>query len=241
MANDLYFIPILARTLQAPDPRVALREAFAEIQEMGKRPECRRGFDQFRRFMAAVQKSRATAASAESENEALIKRLILELATETFRGDPREQQMALEIIRSRPEWRGEYERIVAELHDHPPAAKEWEFTVKRGNAVVEKLRLDRSGGVASVGGLRPGVFSLHFFETGRLLWQRTLEESDLLWAAAFPNEPLRLAADIGGGGNRPTLEERLLDGEVTIRVFAGFECGQMEIELRPVGELEAKK
>ena len=240
MANDLYFIPILARTLQAPDPRVALREAFAEIREMGKRPECRRGFDQFRRFMAAVQKSRATAASAESENEALIKRLILELATETFRGDPQEQQMALEIIRSRPEWRGEYERIVAELHDHPPAAQEWEFTLKRGNAVVAKLRLGRSGGVASVGGLRPGEYSL-YFETGRLLWQRQLRESDLLWAAAYPSEPLELAADTGGGGNRPTLEERLLDGEVTIRVFAGLECGQMEIDLRSFEEREAKK
>jgi hypothetical protein len=206
---------------------------------MGTLPEYANGFHQFQAFLAAVRTS-AEAESAEGETEALVRRLIIEVATETFEGDAEAHQMALELVQSRPEWRTEYERLAAELGPPLRVTQEWEFTLKRGNAVVEKFRLGRSSGVASVGGLRPGDYSL-YFETGRLIWQLRLKESDLLLAAAYPSEPLELAADTGGAGNRPTLEERLLDGEVTVRVFAGFECGQMEIETRFLEEHEGKK
>lgn len=207
---------------------------------MGRRVEYRRGFEQFQQFMAAARGNETTGGSIEAETVALVRRLILELATETFEGNPQERQMALELIRSRQQWQEEHERLSAEMKDALGEVAELEFVLKRDNTVLEPIRISGKAGVACVSGLEPGVYSL-FFETGRPIWQRELSESHLLWAAAYPNEPLELAADTDAASNRPTLEERVLDGEVTIRVFAGFECGQLEIELRSFEKPEAKK
>ena len=51
MSRDLYFIPIVAAALDAPDPAAALRSAFAEISRLGQVPEYRQGLSQFRQFM----------------------------------------------------------------------------------------------------------------------------------------------------------------------------------------------
>jgi hypothetical protein len=54
MSNDLYFIPLISKAVSQSSPRVALKKAFTEIIMIGKLPEYRRGFMQFRRFMAKV-------------------------------------------------------------------------------------------------------------------------------------------------------------------------------------------
>jgi hypothetical protein len=52
MNNDLYFIAILARAFDQPDPAEALSKAFAEIERLGRLPRYQTGFRQFCRFMA---------------------------------------------------------------------------------------------------------------------------------------------------------------------------------------------
>ena len=51
MNDDLYFLPMIARALQQPDPEGALREAFERIRAMGQDPRYRRGYEQFLRFV----------------------------------------------------------------------------------------------------------------------------------------------------------------------------------------------
>ena len=38
MNHNLYFVPMIAGALEQTDPKDALRRAFAEIEELGRRP-----------------------------------------------------------------------------------------------------------------------------------------------------------------------------------------------------------
>ena len=58
MADDLYFIPIIARALEAPDPKTAVIEAFDRIHAMGQQPQYSHGYQQFAMFLDAVAGAR---------------------------------------------------------------------------------------------------------------------------------------------------------------------------------------
>ena len=51
---NLYFVPILCRALEDPNPRLALKTAFHRIAELGGQPDYAVGYRQFLRFMAEV-------------------------------------------------------------------------------------------------------------------------------------------------------------------------------------------
>jgi len=130
------------------------------------------------------------------------------------------------MIRSRPEWKAEYEQLCAEMretsHPLPP-----EITVTRESQLLGMISLDRIPGSGSVSNVTPGQYTLAL-ATGRVIWQGVLTEQDLVWRVAFPGRPLDLAADTGEAA-QPTLEIPLLDGELTIRVLPGLESGRIEI------------
>jgi hypothetical protein len=51
MNDDLFFLPMITRALQAVDVESALCEALERIQSMGREPRYRRGYQQFLQFM----------------------------------------------------------------------------------------------------------------------------------------------------------------------------------------------
>ena len=118
-------------------------------------------------------------------------------------------------------------RAIWEGRDRPPSR----FILTKDGAAPRQFDAGLSRGFARLDNINPGFHSLSL-DTGRVLWEGELTESHLLWAVAFPGEPLPMAADTGEAGNQPTLEEDLLDGEVVLRVFPGLEGGSMEIEMR---------
>ena len=56
MAEDLFFIPLIAKALEQPDPQPALIRAFDQIETCETRPRYKRGRQQFLRFMDAVRR-----------------------------------------------------------------------------------------------------------------------------------------------------------------------------------------
>jgi len=118
-------------------------------------------------------------------------------------------------------------RAIWEGRDRPPSR----FILTKDGAAPRQFDAGLSRGFARLDNINPGFHSLSL-DTGHVLWEGELTESHLLWAVAFPGEPLPMAADTGEAGNQPTLEEDLLDGEVVLRVFPGLEGGSMEIEMR---------
>jgi len=55
MSNTLFFIKLLNRALEGPDPKDALRQALAEIEKLGAEAAYRKGYEQFRQFMSLVR------------------------------------------------------------------------------------------------------------------------------------------------------------------------------------------
>ena len=54
MTEELFFIPIIQDALAEADPRAAMVRAFDRIDEMGRDPSYRVGYEQFRAFMEAA-------------------------------------------------------------------------------------------------------------------------------------------------------------------------------------------
>ncbi|NQU74932.1 MAG: hypothetical protein HQ546_01290 [Planctomycetes bacterium] len=109
--------------------------------------------------------------------------------------------------------------------------------VERDGVLVAACSFELLSGVQSVGDITQGAYRLSL-DTGRVLWQGHLTSQDLLWAKAFPGEPLRMAADTDQVKQRPVREISLLEGALTLRIYPGVEAGSLEIELNT---LESKE
>jgi hypothetical protein len=222
MANELYFIRILQEALQNPQPRVALDQALAEIGRLGAQEAYRSGWENFQRFMAEVSSCRDLLRSDA------VRELIVALATDSPELDPQQRQAALEVIHSNPQWHREYEQMRAQLvpeSGREPAA----IQVYRDGNRVGEMTFVEPGASRSLGQITPGLYLLKL-STGLVLWEGELAGPDLFWAEAFGAENLKLAAETEQVQRQPTGEIELLRGEVILRIFAGLECGDLEVE-----------
>ncbi len=231
MSKYLYFIPIIFQALKQPNRKEALRQVFEKIEKLGQEQEYREGHRQFLWFMDEVVRQKEI-----SENRPdllgpeIIRELILELATGAFEGDQDERDAAIEMLRSRPEWFNEYERLIADF-EAPIEQIRTKIIVEKDGRHFGEIALEQIPGSGSIGKIVPGEYEIKL-ETGWMLWEGDLTEEDLLWTKAFPGRALDLAADTGETKKRPSREESLLGGEIIVRVFPGIESGKIEIEAR---------
>lgn len=235
---DLYFIRYLVRAVQNPDTRNALERAFLRILDLGRHPKYAPGYAQFERFMELVARplqegGQVPAALVQS----VMERLIALLAGGGFEGDSAQEELVRGLVESRPEWREEYRRISGAL-EMTRSEENIALTLRRGDLEVLTLRFTADNRRQSVTDAFPGHYVL-LLETGRVIWERTLSERDLLWAHAFPGEPLELAADTGENAPRATVQDDVLAGDVRLRVYPGVECGIIDLYLRLLGSREA--
>jgi len=105
---------------------------------------------------------------------------------------------------------------------------EVEILGEQGDRLVSACRLVRGCRGAYLEGIRPGPCCLKL-DTGRVLWEGEVHEHDVLWAKAFPGQPLQMAADTSGPIYQTTRELRLLDGSLIVKFHPGLEGGQLEI------------
>lgn len=122
----------------------------------------------------------------------------------------------------------QYRAFMAEVH----ASLHLEFSVHRDGVPVGRTTAHSGGGLSLLTGITPGLYEL-YLSTGRLVWQGTLTDEDVLWHIAFPRENLRMAADSGGGTDGPpSRTEVILGGDAELLVFAGVSAGRLGIRLR---------
>jgi len=229
MNDHLYFIPILAKALQQRDPEQSLRQAFDRIYSLGSQSCYALGFEQFKRFMATV-----IAHHKSNQNRRFVDHgvnmLIVELVSEMFEGSDEERQEALSVIQSQPQWRKEYDDFTTEIKLLSERPEGIGISIYRENESFQSVQFSEIPGVKSIDGVTAGRYRI-CFSTGRLIWEGNLSERDLIWTLAFPRQPLELAADTEEREGHPTKELSALSGEISIRVFAGLECGKMRITL----------
>ncbi|MCX7013948.1 MAG: hypothetical protein NTW86_15585 [Candidatus Sumerlaeota bacterium] len=164
--------------------------------------------------------------------EGIVRNLIDDLADGALEGDVDAKALALEFIRSRAEWQAEYESRLRHFEEEDVQEARFAIILEDRRRHTRSIEFSREGGVGSFGDIMPGSYTLSL-DTGLLLWQGELTQSDLLWAEAFPDEPLAMAAETEEAAGRPTIEEALLDGSIRLRVFPGVESGRMEIQAKP--------
>jgi len=79
--------------------------------------------------------------------------------------------------------------------------------------------------------VRPGFYRLAM-DTGWVLWEETLTPKELVFAQAFPDQGLPLAAQTDVAAPAPTCAISLLNGSLTIHVRAGIEDGMLELSFK---------
>jgi len=205
MPNELYFIPIIAKALRQKDTKKALQNAFMEITNLGKQSAYKEGFSQFQRFMKEIY-----------QNSSLKK----------ISGDLEDNiEPLIDLIMSQPDWEKQYDDLISEFQ----LEYNLEIQLEKNNELLWKTTITPNGFSATIKNIVPGDYIVKL-NTGRILWEDTLSEKDLLWAKAYPEKPIDLAADTGIEIRKPTKEFSLLNSEIVIRVFPGIESGYIKIE-----------
>ena len=218
MAHEMYFIPILLDAFDAPKPREALRQAFGQIETLGRQPGYETGYAQFREFMRLVAQDAGDRESNEIEAEVLeALALVLER--------PEQREELVKVLEDQPMRRQQYEQLMQALKLIMPDQHSLEVIVQRREETVAAFDMLGTGMLGRLGGISPDSYRF-LLSTGRVLWEGELSSSDLL----LSGRPLQLAADTGDTVAAPSREIPLLGGEVVIHVHQGIESGTLTIE-----------
>ena len=235
MSNDLYFISIIAKALEQKDTEGSLRQAFEEIKSLGEKPEYGQGFQQFQQFMNTVNEQVKDKSSDDRLRTEIAKQLIVELATDTFEGTDEDKRKALSIIKSNPQWRKEYDQLVAEIEELSQVPESIEILISRDNKPFKSVAFSNIPGSKGIDRITAGVYNIAF-ATGRVIWEGKLTAQDLIWVEAYPGRPFDLAADTTGLKPEPTKEISVFDGEIIIQIFPSIESGSMKITMNVPGD-----
>jgi len=175
----------------------------------------------------------AATLAADNVEATAVRQFALALATRAIDGTDEERDIALAMIRSRPQWEREYKRLCQECDGVDLIGVLPSLVVKREEQIVGHITLKPNARRGSIGGVSPGTYSLEL-DSGRVIWKEELSERHLLWRAAFPGRPLDLAADSEAGvvGGTPVEQISVLDGQLQLSIFPSLESGRIEIELR---------
>lgn len=231
MTKDLYFLSIIAEALKQPEPKAALRAAIEEIKTLGQRPEYKQGFLQFQRFMAEVKgNSEKLSQKPVDIVSDEIRYLLLQVASDLLEEDPKEAQAILDLVGLQPRWQEEFENLRRETSKSKMPLMFPEIIIERNGEHIGSTPRERPPVTKEIRNVKPGNFAARL-DTGRVIWEEELTERELIWAAAFPERALDLAADTGDATARKTREITLLNGELTIRVFPGTDSGRLELKI----------
>lgn len=232
MNNDLYFLPIIARAISASDPGPAFKKAFQEINAIGGNPGFGIGYCQFKQFMdKAIEQMEYEHQWLEDLQTTAVKDLVLQLAAGLFEEGSDEFKAVREGILSRKTWREAFEKLCSETLKFQEDQWVLELIVIKDGNRIGSYPLKHADSPIRVASATPGFYALQL-SNGRNLWQGKITEQDLLWASAFPERNLKMAADTEGLSLEPTRKIKLLDGELILRVFPAIESGWIEIERR---------
>lgn len=224
--KNLYFIPILAKAFDAADVATALTAALREIVRLGKLPAYHDGFEQFEQFVA----SGISGVSRDTEDFAqlqamVLQRLLTQLATDTFDGSDEVRESLIQKIRCNPELAQRYQALQAALKEsEPPLAIE----------LYQNERLQSVQPLAGAGqrllfdNIVPGDYAIRL-SNGRVLWQGRVAAEDVVWHVAFPGKAYPMAAATESGKGTQTKSVDILNGEMTLTFYAGFESGSIQV------------
>jgi hypothetical protein len=221
MSDNLYFISIIAKALQEPDIKKALKKAFREIKKKRREKRYAQGYLNFKLFMDTV------CSCHETVTNDYIRELIAEHATGTFEGTEQEKKVLTNIICLRPQWMVEYLTICRQEAEEDLTQESFpEIAVLSEEYPARYVSFPKGPARQRLDDILPGNYKLELVNTGWIIWEGQLTGSDLIWTA------LPMAADTKGVKEKHKREIDLLNnGELILRTYAGKLKGSIEIEL----------
>ncbi|GMW03681.1 MAG: hypothetical protein AMXMBFR84_48150 [Candidatus Hydrogenedentota bacterium] len=211
MNPDLYFIPLLFAAYRAEGRGEAIRLALEEIRMLGREERHRNGYAQFLVFMQAVRSEYLKRPEVSGAEHPIDHDAPVEL----------EEIGALD----------EYENLFdAQVFEDALIHVSVSLVLTASNQPRRVVRLSGSEPSVSIPAITPGHYQLGL-STGQIIWEAELRREHVLSGFAFPDEPVRFAADTGSLPRRASVDERLLDGEIEVRVFPGRDNATMEVSL----------
>lgn len=232
MSNNLFFLPLIANALQKPDPKKALQDAFEKIEKLGQQPPYKRGLRQFKLFMTEVQENiEACSSLSEDIVRDSLRDLELQVIARVLEENQDEEQVCLDLINSRADWKREFDKLRAEAEKADPTGRAIKIIIDKDGEYFEAILFGRQPLTKTIKNVRPGLYGFRL-ETGRILGEEKLTRHDLLWVYAYPTQDLKIAADTGDPVEQPTRQIKLLGGELIIKVFPGLESGRIKVIIR---------
>lgn len=228
MSKDLSFIPIIAKALQSDNPKKALLEAFHEIRQLSNRADHKQMYIQFQKFIDTIYQQTEAKYLEKDFSDLVVKELILELTTDTFEGDSKEKDAAIALINSEEKWQDIYNQITKQLQDQPEPS--YTIFIEKDSKRINTITLTESVNIYLMKDIFPGHYTIKL-NTGRVLWDSEFSDEDLIWTRAYPDIPLKLAADTDDKEASSKREINLLDNKLVIQVFPGMESGTLKIKL----------
>ncbi len=225
MTRGLYFIPMLERALKEPDPAAALVRAFEQIDLKGAYEPYTEGHRNFLRFMTLAWSHR------DAVTRDNVYRLLAEWALGPVGASETQDRSLLDVIRSEPRWKTDYEAFCDELAiAHRAEVPDPTIEVVKDEQKVGEVHFDRVPGCQALGDIAPGDYTLKLLNTGWIIWHGELTSTELICTDAYGDVDLCLAA--GLDQTKPTDEKDLLgNNRIILRTYAGLERGSIEIEL----------
>ncbi len=225
--NNLYFIPILANAFDRPDRTEAFKNALSEIIRLGESAEYKKGFEQFEQFIASGVQS----LSEDSEDFARLRDMVLQslltmLATDTFDGPEEVRKSLIKRIQANPDLANRYQELLEELspENEPPL----EVELYKNDQLLSAQPLPSEQQSVYFDQIDPGNYSIRL-SNGRVLWEGNVEAEDVIWKSAYPEKEYPMAAATEKDESNRTKSFKLLDGEITLNLYAGLETGGLEL------------
>ena len=227
--DRLYFIRLLIEAWESEDREAALLETLREIRRLGQKASHKEDYTNFLRFMEGVEEQMlADPASAKSHFRYLLENILTAIVTDTWEGSPEDRDAILQLCQEHPALRSELDRVRAELEPLLSPMLPLELELRREGEVQTLVQVPEGARDVSVPDIAPGRYILSL-STGRVIWEGAILPTDVLWTEAYPGRDVQVAAQTGELGREAARVERLLNGELELRLYPGLESGTMRI------------
>lgn len=230
--NNLYFIQLLQKAFKSSDRKLAFKAAIEEIKSKGILPEYRKGYDNFLAFMNAIEEHLMSEPELMDDlKTGIIETKMIDLLTDTFTGSVKEKQEIINLIKADPGMLLTYNELKAEMAEFLPKNPRLLIEIEKdGNPFASFAHVASSESIL-IKGVTPGNYIIKL-STGLLIWQGQINDKQLIWKKAFPKEKVKAAAETKVIGQKSSVTEPLLNGELILEVFPGLESGAIQITFR---------
>ncbi|MCJ7802799.1 MAG: hypothetical protein MUP82_10630 [Candidatus Marinimicrobia bacterium] len=229
--NKLYFIPILTKAFEDPEPVEAFKLALQEIIRLGTTHEYKEGYKQFELFLGSGIGKLIKDNKGFSDFQVIVmERLMARLATDNFTGPSDVKETILKMIKANPKLNQKYNKFVTELPKIELETPILEIGLYRTENLVESQGYPKEMEKRYFKNIKPGQYILKL-SNGRVIWEGNIAAQDVIWKKAFPDRDYAMAAETVKQPTEPTRSLKILNGQIKLTFEAGLETGKIRLEL----------